>query len=98
MPITTINFNDLPQVVENLFNKVEGIEAMLRQLIERQPEKKETDKHIPLTVEQACEYLQMPKATFYYKVGRGEIPCIKQESGITFIKMNWTSGWSRHVR
>lgn len=78
MPITTINFNDLPQVVENLFNKVEGIEAMLRQLIERQPEKKETDKHIPLTVEQACEYLQMPKATFYYKVGRGEIPCIKQ--------------------
>ena len=26
----------------------------------------------------ACEYLQMPKATFYYKVGRGEIPCIKQ--------------------
>ena len=71
MPITSINFNDLPQVVESLFNKVEGIEAMLHQLIERQPEKKETDKHVPLTVEQACEYLQMPKATFYYKVGRG---------------------------
>lgn len=78
MTVNPINFNDLPQVVANLFNKVEGIEAMVRQLLEQKPSAEQADKHVPLTVDQACEYLKMPKATFYYKVGRGEIPCIKQ--------------------
>lgn len=72
-----ITFNDLPMVVEHLLNKVEGMEGLLRQALQ-QPKQEKADKHVPLTVEQACEYLNMPKATFYYKVGRGEIPAIKQ--------------------
>lgn len=72
-----ITFNDLPEVVAHLLNKVEGMEQLLRQLLE-QPKQTRTDRHVPLTVDQACEYLSMPKATFYYKVGRGEIPAIKQ--------------------
>lgn len=73
-----LTFNEIPNVIANLLNKVKGIEAMLRKLTEQQPQAEKTDRHIPLTVEQACEYLNMPKATFYYKVGRNEIPAIKQ--------------------
>lgn len=77
MPKEPITFNDLPMVVEHLLNKVEGMEGLLRQALQL-PKQEKADKHVPLTVEQACEYLNMPKATFYYKVGRGEIPAIKQ--------------------
>ena len=79
MTVNPINFNNLPQVVANLFNKVEGIEAMVRQLLEQKPSSEQADKHVPLTVDQACEYLKMPKATFYYKVGRGEIYIYQDE-------------------
>ena len=61
MPITTINFNDLPQVVENLFNKVEGIEAMLRQLIGRQPEKKETTSTYRLRLNKRVSTSKCPR-------------------------------------
>lgn len=73
-----LTFNDIPYVIANLLNNVEGVETMLRKLTEQQPQTEKTDRRIPLTVEQACEYLNMPKATFYYKVGRNEIPAIKQ--------------------
>ena len=58
--------------------RLRGLKQCFANLSNVSRRKKETDKHVPLTVEQACEYLQMPKATFYHKVGRGEIPCIKQ--------------------
>lgn len=73
-----LTFNDLPDVIGHLASKMEKIEGMLLQVLNRQPKTEGTDRHVPLTVEQACKYLNMPKATFYYKVGRDEIPAIKQ--------------------
>ena len=73
-----LTFNDLPEVVQNLFNKVVGIEEMLQQLLANQPKCEPTNDKRPLSVDQACEYLGMPKPTFYYKVQRGEIPAVKQ--------------------
>ena len=73
-----LTFNDLPEVVQNLFNKVVGIEEMLQQLLANQPKCEPTNDKRPLSVDQACEYLGMPKPTFNYKVQRGEIPAVKQ--------------------
>lgn len=73
-----LTFNDLPEVVKNLFDKVVGIEGMLQQLLANQPKCEPINDKRPLSVDQACEYLGMPKPTFYYKVQRGEIPAVKQ--------------------
>ncbi len=76
--LQTINFNDLPQVVSQLYNKVEKVEDLLQQLIDSKPQSENKSQHTLLNVEQACQYLGMSKSTFYYKVERREIPAIKQ--------------------
>ncbi len=73
-----ITFNDLPQVISQLVNKVESLEMTVRQHMTSSSVVKTENRHVPLTVKEACEYLKMPVATFYYKVERGEIPAIKQ--------------------
>lgn len=76
--IKDFSFNDLPQVVSQLYNKVEKVEDLLQQLIDRKPQSENKSQRTLLNVEQACQYLGMSKSTFYYKVERREIPAIKQ--------------------
>lgn len=73
-----ITFNDLPMVISRLVDKVESLEEVLKQKFAAQPSAKKEDRHVPLTVKEACDYLKMPVATFYYKVLRGDIPAVKQ--------------------
>ena len=40
--------------------------------------KDQLNTHVPMTVQEACEYLRMPLSTFYYKVKKDNIPVIKQ--------------------
>ena len=73
-----LSFNDLPQVVSELYTKVEDVEALLLQLIDSKPKSENKSQRTLLNVDQACQYLGMSKSTFYYKVERKEIPAIKQ--------------------
>ena len=73
-----LTFNDLPMVVKELCNKVESLEETLLRQVRSQPDPMHKDRHSPMTSEEAREYLKMPKSTFYFKVGNGEIPAIKQ--------------------
>ena len=73
-----LNFNDLPQVVSDLYNKVENVEALLQEFLDKMPNSENAGKREVLNADQACEYLGMSKSTFYYKVERQEIPAIKQ--------------------
>lgn len=73
-----ITFNDLPMVISRLVDKVESLEEVLRQKFAALPSAEKENRHVPLTVKEACDYLKMPAATFYYKVERGEIPAVKQ--------------------
>ena len=71
-----LTFNDLPMVVAQLRDEVMGMKQMLaRQQSENQP--KTENRHQPMSMEQAVEYLRIPKGTLYEKLKNGEIPATK---------------------
>lgn len=53
------------------------MENLLTEKLSKQYETKE-NTHVPMTVQEACNYLKMPLSTFYYKVKKDDIPVIKQ--------------------
>ncbi len=73
-----LTFNDLPEVVKELCNKVESLERTLLSQAANQSVPASESHHTPMTSEEARAYLKMPKSTFYFKVGNGEIPAVKQ--------------------
>lgn len=71
-----LSFNDLPKAVTRILDEVCGIRQMITDLrSDRQP--KIADRHVPMTVDEAAEYLTVPKATLYDKLAKGEIPATK---------------------
>ena len=72
-----LTFNDLPTVVGELCDRIASMENLLTEKLSKQYETKE-NTHVPMTVQEACNYLKMPLSTFYYKVK----------------KMNWIDGWN----
>ena len=75
------NFNELPEVVRQLFEKVEQIEQMLLNL---QP--KEEDESELLNISEAAEFLKVTVAALYTKVSRNEIPVSKPGKRLYFNK------------
>ena len=70
-------FNDLPEVLGELCDRIASMESLLTEKLSKQNEVKE-NTHVPMTVQEACAYLKMPLSTFYYKVKKDDIPVIKQ--------------------
>ena len=70
-------FNDLPEVLGELCDRIASMESLLTKKLSKQNEVKE-NTHVPMTVQEACAYLKMPLSTFYYKVKKDDIPVIKQ--------------------
>ena len=70
-------FNDLPEVLGELCDRIASMESLLTEKLSKQNEVKE-NTHVPMTVQEACTYLKMPLSTFYYKVKKDDIPVIKQ--------------------
>lgn len=66
----TVTHDNLPSVVSKLFKKVSNIENMLLM----QSEKSETQKNDLIPINEACEMLNLSKATIYSKCSRREIP------------------------
>ena len=75
------NFNELPEVVRQLFEKVERIEILL----ERLEPKKETESEL-LNIEEAAALLKVSVAALYTKVSRQEIPFSKPGKRLYFSK------------
>ena len=72
-----LTFNDLPEVVGKLCERIESLENALKDNLAKQaPPKK--NLHVPMTVEEVCSYLGISKSSFYYKAKHGGIPVIKQ--------------------
>lgn len=71
-----LSFNDLPKAVSRILDDVGDIKQMLTEL-RRQDKPKPSDRHIPMTVDEAAEYLTIPKATLYDKLAKGEVPATK---------------------
>lgn len=72
-----LTFNDLPTVIGELCDRIASMENLLMEKLSKQYKTKE-NTHVPMTVQEACNYLKMPLSTFYYKVKKDDIPVIKQ--------------------
>lgn len=92
MPNEKLTFNDLPEVVGKLCERIESLENALKDNFAKQVPVKE-NLHVPMTVEEVCSYLGISKSSFYYKAKHGGIPVIKQGSICSYIATNWTNGW-----
>ena len=73
------NFNELPEVVRLLFEKVESIEQIVLML--KPAENGEDDL---LNVSEAAEFLKISTAALYTKVSRSEIPFSKPGKRLYF--------------
>ena len=72
-----LTFNDLPEMVGRLREKIESLENALKESLSKEPPVKE-NLHVPMTVEEVCSYLGISKSSFYYKAKHEGIPTIKQ--------------------
>ncbi|MFD0764466.1 helix-turn-helix domain-containing protein [Mucilaginibacter lutimaris] len=73
------NFNELPEVIRLLFEKVELIEKVV---INLQPA--ETTDNDLLNVEEAADFLKISTASLYTKVSRKELPYSKPGKRLYF--------------
>ena len=77
----TITFNDLPTVVARLQDEVASMKQTQLELLQLMRESMKKDKHIPMSIEDAANYLKIPKSTIYEKLVGGDIPGCKPAKG-----------------
>ena len=61
-----LTFNDLPEVVEELCERIASMETLLAEKLHQQHNEAKKDTHVPMTVDEVCEYLGISKSSFYY--------------------------------
>ncbi len=88
----TLTFDQLPQAVTKLQDKLESIEQLLRQQQEQPAKADEL-----LTVSQAASLLNLAVPTLYSKVCRQEIPVNKQGKRLYFYRAE-LEDWIRSGR
>ena len=65
-----LTFNDLPEVVGELCERISSMENLLTEKLHQQHNEVKKDTHVPMTVDEVCEYLGISKSSFYYKQGK----------------------------
>ena len=76
MEKTVITFNGLPEVVAQLRDEVMSLKSLLTE--QRSVNNaKAVDTHVPMYVDEAADYLGIPKGTLYMKLSDGSIPATK---------------------
>ena len=74
----SLSFDSLPQAVAELLREVSSMKALLLQSLHNgQNQQKKENTHRLMSVEEAAEYLRMPKNTLYMKLQSGEVPASK---------------------
>lgn len=82
-----ITFNDLPGMVSQILNKVERLERVIETIREHVGKNSSSStEHIPMTIDEACEFLKMKKSTMYYHVERGNITATRRGKNYIFFK------------
>lgn len=87
MTTEKITFNDLPKAVAQVLEKISDLEinvSVLREEIQNGPSK--AKDHVPMKIEEACEFLQMKKATMYYHLQHGSVPATRTGKCYIFFK------------
>lgn len=74
----SLSFDSLPQAVAELQREVSSMKALLLQSLHNgQNQQNKENTHRLMSVEEAAEYLRMPKNTLYMKLQSGEVPASK---------------------
>ena len=97
-----LTFNDLPQAVSLVLDKVSNLEQEIQSMREDiKSNRAGKSMHIPMNIDEACEYLKMKKATMYYHLQRGAVPATRTGKSYIFFKDELTiwieSGWKSDV-
>ena len=71
----SLSFDSLPQAVAELLSSMKAL--LLQSLHNGQNQQKKENTHRLMSVEEAAEYLRMPKNTLYMKLQSGEVPASK---------------------
>ena len=91
-----ITFNDLPMMVSEVLSKMERLERVIETIRERiDGNSTSSAEHIPMTIDEACDFLKMKKSTMYYHVERGNITVTKRGKNFIFFKdelVHWLEG------
>lgn len=78
----TITFNELPEMVTELYQKITNIENLLLTKVEHIPEPEDL-----LTITQAAKLITLSVPTIYNLVQRSKIPVSKQGKRLYFSKV-----------
>lgn len=83
-----MTFNDLPEAITNLLSKVDKLSMTVQSLREdlKKAQSEKSDLHVPMTVEQACAFLNMKRGTMYAKLQDGTIPATKKGKSYTLFQ------------
>lgn len=98
-----MTFNDLPEVVSRLFSKIERVERLIESIDKRMVQAPYVNEkeHIPMNLNEACDFLKMKRSTMYYHIERGNIPSTKKGKYHIFFKdelLHWLeSGRKRNA-
>jgi len=79
--MNNLTFEQLPEAVSQLYNKLENIEKLLSHKNNPQLEADQL-----LTVVQAAEFLSLSVQTVYGLISKGAIPCMKRSKRVYFSK------------
>lgn len=83
-----LTFNDLPEAMSTVLRKVEHMEQTisgLREDLKKSQSSLKTTKHVPMSTDEACEFLNIPKTTMYFYARNGKIPCVKKGKKFMFF-------------
>ena len=72
-----MTFNDLPKVLCEVLNKIERLEKVLDGIKDEITKNHKPKEHVPMSLDEACEFLKMKKSTMYYHIERGNIPATR---------------------
>lgn len=70
-------FNDLPEVMGRILNELADIRQTVEQLSQDSRPAPKENRHRPMSVAEAAEYLRIPLPTLYDKLAKGDIPATK---------------------
>lgn len=83
-----LSFDQLPQAVGKLIQKVENLESLL---LDQTQNKEREDEDKLFTVLEAAQFLNLKTSTIYSKVSRGELPVMKRSKRLYFSKIELLS-------
>lgn len=82
-----MTFNDLPKAVSQLLEKISDLELCICKLRDDIKDgSSRTSEHIPMNLNEACEFLKMKKATMYYHLQHRSIPATRKGKSYILFK------------